>query len=49
MVMLVNCGARQRTKAEFELLLKEADPRYEIRNVFDNGPLCLLEVHLNRP
>ncbi|OTA64765.1 O-methyltransferase [Hypoxylon sp. EC38] len=46
MVMLVNCGAKQRTKAEFEALLKEADPRYEIRNVFDNGPLGLLEVYL---
>ena len=48
MVMLVNCGAKQRTKAEFESLLKDADPRYEIRNVFDNGPLGLLEVYLNR-
>ncbi|KXX82903.1 Sterigmatocystin 8-O-methyltransferase [Madurella mycetomatis] len=48
MVMLVNCGAKQRTKAEFESLLKEADPRYEIRNVFDNGPLGLLEVYLKR-
>lgn len=49
MVMLVNCGAKQRTKAEFETLLKEADPRYEIRNVYDNGPLGLLEVYLRRP
>ncbi|KAK4194562.1 S-adenosyl-L-methionine-dependent methyltransferase, partial [Triangularia verruculosa] len=48
MVMLVNCGAKQRTKAEFEQLLKEANPRYEIRNVFDNGPLGLLEVYLRR-
>ena len=48
MVMLVNCGAKQRTKAEFESLLKEADPRYEIRNVYDNGPLGLLEVYLQR-
>ncbi|KAB8291228.1 hypothetical protein EYC80_009915 [Monilinia laxa] len=46
MVMLVNCGAKQRTKAEFDSLLKEADPRYEIRNVYDNGPLGLLEVYL---
>lgn len=49
MVMLVNCGAKQRTKAEFESLLKEADSRYEIRNVYDNGPLGLLEVYLKRP
>jgi O-methyltransferase domain len=48
MVMLVNCGAKQRTKAEFDSLLKRADPRYEIRNVHDNGPLGLLEVYLNR-
>jgi hypothetical protein len=48
MVMLVNCGAKQRTEAEFRTLLKEADPRYEIRNVFDNGPLGLLEVYLER-
>ncbi|KAI9690327.1 MAG: hypothetical protein M1822_009288 [Bathelium mastoideum] len=48
MVMMVNCGAKQRTKAEIELLLQEADPRYEIRNVFDNGPLGLFEVYLNR-
>ncbi|EFX02887.1 O-methyltransferase [Grosmannia clavigera kw1407] len=48
MVMLVNCGAKQRTRAEFDELLKQADPRYEIRNVFDNGPLGLLEVYLMR-
>ncbi|CRG92722.1 Demethylsterigmatocystin 6-O-methyltransferase [Talaromyces islandicus] len=48
MVMLVNCGAKQRTKAEFEYLLKQADARYEIRNVYDNGPLGLLEVYLKR-
>lgn len=48
MVMLVNCGAKQRNAAEFEALLKEADPRYVIRNIFDNGPLGLLEVYLER-
>lgn len=48
MVMLVNCGAKQRTKAEFEQLLKQADERYEIKNVFDDGPLGLLEVYLRR-
>ncbi|KAJ4305635.1 hypothetical protein N0V90_001166 [Kalmusia sp. IMI 367209] len=48
MVMLVNCGAKQRTEAEFKQLLQEADPRYEIRKVHDNGPLGLLEVYLNR-
>lgn len=48
MVMLVSFGSKQRTRAEFEMLLKEADLRYEIRNVFDNGPLGLLEVYLKR-
>lgn len=48
MVMLVSFGSKQRTRSEFEMLLKEADPRYEIRNVFDNGPLGLLEVYLKR-
>ncbi|KAI0534671.1 O-methyltransferase [Xylaria digitata] len=47
-VMLVNCGAKQRTKAEFEELLKKADPRFEIRKVRDDGPLGLLEVYLNQ-
>lgn len=48
MVMLVNCGAKQRTRAEFETLLREADARFEVRKVFDNGPLGLLEVYLKR-
>lgn len=47
MAMLVSFGARQRTKADFEFLLKEADPRYEIRKVKDTGALGLLEVYLN--
>ena len=48
MVMLVNCGAKQRTEAEFKALLEEADPRYEIRKVFGNGPLGFLEVYLKQ-
>ena len=48
MVMLVSFGAKQRTKAEFETLLKEADPRYEILKVNDRGALGLLEVYLKR-
>jgi len=46
--MMVYCGAKQRTRAEFETLLKEADERYEVQNVFDNGPLGILEVNLRR-
>ena len=45
-LMLVGLGAKQRTKAEFEALLKAADPRYEIVNVHADGPMGLLEVHL---
>ncbi|KAI0438848.1 S-adenosyl-L-methionine-dependent methyltransferase [Xylaria telfairii] len=48
MVMLVSFGAKQRTVAEFDTLLKKADPRYEIRRVYDNLPLGLLEVYLHR-
>ncbi|ROV90631.1 hypothetical protein VMCG_10003 [Cytospora schulzeri] len=48
MVMLVSFGAKQRTKAEFEALLKEADPRYEIRKVHGKSALGLLEVYLKR-
>lgn len=48
MVMMVSFGAKQRTKAEFEALLKEADPRYEIRKVHDTGALGLLEINLKR-
>ncbi|KAI1743818.1 S-adenosyl-L-methionine-dependent methyltransferase [Xylaria scruposa] len=48
MVMLVNCGAKQRRVAEFRSLLKQADPRFVIRKVFDDGPLGLLEVYLER-
>ncbi|KAI1114092.1 hypothetical protein F5Y14DRAFT_451272 [Nemania sp. NC0429] len=46
MIMLVDCGAKQHTRAEFETLLKEADSRYEIRNVLDDEPLGLLKVYL---
>ncbi|KAI0102148.1 S-adenosyl-L-methionine-dependent methyltransferase [Nemania sp. FL0031] len=48
MVMMMIFGAKQRTKAEFEALLKEADLRYEIRNVHDKGALGVLEVYLER-
>lgn len=48
MVMMVCFGAKQRTKAEFEALLKEADTRYEIHRVHDQGALGLLEVYLRQ-
>lgn len=47
MVMLVCYGAKERTVSEFRSLLKEADPRYVIRKVYDEGELGLLEVYLD--
>lgn len=47
MAMLVGYGRKQRTNAEFEALLKEPDPRYEIHGVYDDNPVGL-EVSLNR-
>ena len=49
MIMLCCFGAKQRTVAEFEALLKQADPRYVIRKVYeqDQGALGVLEVYLN--
>ncbi|ROT40785.1 O-methyltransferase [Sodiomyces alkalinus F11] len=46
-LMLIGLGAKQRTRAEFEDLLKQADPRYEVKSVSVDGALGLLEVHLN--
>ncbi|RYP51840.1 hypothetical protein DL768_002916 [Monosporascus sp. mg162] len=47
-LMMIGLGAKQRTKAEFEALLKQADPRYEVKNVFADGHLGLIEVHLQQ-
>lgn len=48
MTMLVGCGSKERTRAEFEALLKEADPRYEIRSVKMEEYRGILEVYLRR-
>ena len=48
MVMLMCFGAKQRTVAEFKSLLNEADSRYVIRKVYEQGALGLLEVYLDR-
>lgn len=48
MVMLVCYGAKQRTVSEFKALLNEADPRYVIRKVHEQGALGLLEVYLDQ-
>ena len=48
MVMLVCYGAKQRTVSEFNALLHEADPRYKIRQVHEQGALGLLDVYLDQ-
>ncbi|KAI0478370.1 O-methyltransferase [Xylariaceae sp. FL0804] len=48
MLMFVCLGAKQRTRAEFEMLLKEADERYIIKGVHSEGTMGLLEVHLRK-
>lgn len=48
MIMMVGFGSKERSAAEFETLLKEADSRYVIRNVHTTGPMGLLEVYLER-
>ncbi|RYP70070.1 hypothetical protein DL771_005687 [Monosporascus sp. 5C6A] len=45
-LMMIGLGAKQRTRAEFETLLKQADPRYEVKSVFADGALGLLGVCL---
>ncbi|RYC65176.1 hypothetical protein CHU98_g1043 [Xylaria longipes] len=48
MIMMVGFGSKERTEDEFAALLKEADSRYEIRNVYATGPMGLLDVYLKR-
>jgi hypothetical protein len=48
MIMMVGFGSKERTKEEFDILLKQADSRYDIRNVFEDGPMGLMEVYLKR-
>ncbi|KAI0843955.1 S-adenosyl-L-methionine-dependent methyltransferase [Daldinia vernicosa] len=46
-MILISYGGKQRSKTEFEVLLKEADARYEVHKVHAIGPLGLLEVYLS--
>ncbi|KAH9896155.1 S-adenosyl-L-methionine-dependent methyltransferase [Xylariomycetidae sp. FL2044] len=51
LIMMIAFGGKERSRAEFDALLKQADPRYEIRKVHEKeslGLLGLLEVYLNR-
>lgn len=50
MVMLVCYGAKERTVKEFDKLLKQADERFVIKQVYneDQGELGMIEIHLNK-
>ncbi|KAJ0107730.1 hypothetical protein J7T55_010337 [Diaporthe amygdali] len=48
MIMMISFGAKQRTLAEFKVLLAEADLRYEVSQVHATGPVGLLEIYLRR-
>ncbi|KAI0973630.1 O-methyltransferase [Xylaria arbuscula] len=45
-LMFVVLGAKQRSAAEFERVLKMADERYEIKKVYFEGTMGLIEVQL---
>lgn len=45
-LMFVVLGAKQRSVAEFEALLRSADERYEIRHIHSEGAMGLIEVQL---
>jgi hypothetical protein len=46
MTMMVVLGAKQRSRREFERLLKQADPRYEVSDPLYLIHFCSLIVHL---
>ncbi|XXG99454.1 hypothetical protein Hte_005793 [Hypoxylon texense] len=46
LLMFTCLGAKQRTLAQFTALLKEADERYNVRNVYTSGNMGIIEVYL---
>ncbi|KAK1948744.1 S-adenosyl-L-methionine-dependent methyltransferase [Colletotrichum sublineola] len=46
MCMFVIFGSKQRTEKQFEALLKEADPRFEVVKVHGSNAMGLVEAHL---
>ncbi|ROV86719.1 hypothetical protein VMCG_10942 [Cytospora schulzeri] len=48
MLMMIGLGAKQRTLAEFESLLRQADERFKLRAVRAEGTMGLLEVYLEQ-
>ncbi|KAJ6170938.1 O-methyltransferase, partial [Penicillium chermesinum] len=46
-LMMIGLGAKQRSRAEFGALLREADPRYRVKSVHSEGPMGLVEAYLD--
>ncbi|KAM3427269.1 hypothetical protein NHJ13734_009047 [Beauveria thailandica] len=47
-LMMIGLGAKQRSRSEFEALLREADPRYRVKSVYSEGPMGLVEAYLDK-
>ena len=47
-MMMVGLGAKERTRAEFETLLRAADKRLELKKVHAQGQMGILEVVLRK-
>ncbi|RYP01721.1 hypothetical protein DL764_006114 [Monosporascus ibericus] len=47
-LVMIGLGTKQRIKAEFEVLLKQADPRHDVNNTFADGHWGVIEVHLQQ-
>ncbi|XWW96275.1 hypothetical protein V2A60_004248 [Cordyceps javanica] len=47
-LMMIGLGAKQRSRFEFEALLREADPRYKVKSIYSEGPMGLVEAYLDR-
>ncbi|GIK07514.1 hypothetical protein Aspvir_003180 [Aspergillus viridinutans] len=47
MCMMVTLSAKERTRKQFQNLLRAADPRFKIHNVYGNAVTRLIEVYLS--
>ena len=47
MHLLLSFSSKQRSEAEFQMLLQRADPRFKIAKVHSVGIVGLIEAHLN--
>lgn len=48
LIMLVGFGGKLRTEEEFEMLLKQADSRFEVQSFGSKGLMGIYEVYLRR-